>query len=553
MDEIINVSINGYTIAKDNNCAGAQNESNSTRLRLTFDDNWKGYAKTIMFWNALGENPVKRILSTDLLEDFTDSSVYIVPIPGEAMTEAGWNTFVVDGYIDGVIKRTVEDRLRVLPSRRSDDAGVAEDPTPTQAQQLQSEIESILPNVQKEVVSARTSAELANMYQAQARESANEAEAAALQYPYVGDNGNWFVWDVDAEKYVDTGCASTGPSGVYMGTEAPTDPTVKIWLNPNGEVFCMGVDNLANGEGIDSVVQTTSDNETGDEQPKATGAGSSAFGRFNEAHGKCSMAVNYDNVVNGTYSFACCHHNEVNGNNAFASGYKNIVNGNWAVANGLGTEASGNASFTSGEKTIASGEHSHAEGYGTEATGAQSHAEGYGTEATGEQSHAEGSGTEASGIQSHAEGKDTIASGARSHAEGGQTTASGGYSHAEGRQTISSGVNSHAGGYKSESFGNSSFAHGNAVQTNNNYQVAFGQYNEPENTAVLMIGYGSATLRKNVFTVYRDNSIKVGDTILTEANLKKLLALAESESLASTEYVDTAIAGAITETLNTEV
>ncbi len=148
MDEIINVSVNGNTLAKDNSYAGVQGEANSTRMRISFSENWSGYAKTITFWDALGQNPVKIILGTNLLEDILVSElVYLVPIPGEAMTEAGENCFVIQGYIDGKIKRTVEAKLKVKPSRQADDAGEPEDVTPTQAEQLQAEIDDIADDI----------------------------------------------------------------------------------------------------------------------------------------------------------------------------------------------------------------------------------------------------------------------------------------------------------------------------------------------------------------------------------------------------------------------
>lgn len=74
-----------------------QYESNVTELRIEFDEGWDNYAKTVTFWNALMANPVKRILTTNLLEAGS-TRVYIVPIPGEALTEAGDMTFVIDGY-----------------------------------------------------------------------------------------------------------------------------------------------------------------------------------------------------------------------------------------------------------------------------------------------------------------------------------------------------------------------------------------------------------------------------------------------------------------------
>ena len=171
MDRLIDVRVNGSTITKDHNCAGAQYESGSTCLRITFAENWDNCAKTVTFWNATGTASVKRLLTTDLLEDAAvDTRVYVVPIPGEAMTDAGWNSFVIDGYINSMRRRTVADRLKVLPSKRADDAGDPVDPTPTQAEQLQKQIDAIIGDIQL-AAEAAGSAE-------RAEESASAAEAS---------------------------------------------------------------------------------------------------------------------------------------------------------------------------------------------------------------------------------------------------------------------------------------------------------------------------------------------------------------------------------------
>ena len=111
MDGIIEVKVNGHTISKDNDCAGVQGDSNSTVLRISFAENWDSFGKRIIFWNALGENPVKIQLSTNLIEDSTkDTRVYLVPIPYEAMTESGQNSFVIQGEVDGIVKRKAKSR-----------------------------------------------------------------------------------------------------------------------------------------------------------------------------------------------------------------------------------------------------------------------------------------------------------------------------------------------------------------------------------------------------------------------------------------------------------
>ena len=59
-------------------------------------------------------------------------------------------------------------------------------------------------------------------YADKAEESAVKAEAATVNVPILGDNGNWFVWDKTLGEYVDT--------GVYSGGEAP-------YIGANGNWF----------------------------------------------------------------------------------------------------------------------------------------------------------------------------------------------------------------------------------------------------------------------------------------------------------------------------
>jgi hypothetical protein len=226
MDEIINIKVNGNSVTKDYNVAGTQYEANRTKLRISFSENWSGYAKSVTFWNAVGENPVKLLLGTDLLENILENdSVYIVPIPGEAMTEGGKCSFVIEGAKDGVNARTVEDSLKVLYSPKADNAGQAVDPTPTQAEQLRAEMDAVMDDI------------------ASAKEAANEASDAVEEVRNMSVSCE--TLDVGAtptvDKSFDDGKVNlhfgipTSVEGVHIGEEAPTDPHVKVWIDTSGE------------------------------------------------------------------------------------------------------------------------------------------------------------------------------------------------------------------------------------------------------------------------------------------------------------------------------
>lgn len=143
MDRLIEIKINGSHLTKDNLYAGVQGEANVTALRIEFDESWDGYLKTVVFWDAKGENPVKSILNADMLEDAANSRVYRCMIPAEPLAEAGECTIVVDGYVEGKRPRTIPVKLKVRPAPDSENAAEPTDPAPSQAAQLQAQIDTI--------------------------------------------------------------------------------------------------------------------------------------------------------------------------------------------------------------------------------------------------------------------------------------------------------------------------------------------------------------------------------------------------------------------------
>lgn len=181
MDRIIEVKVNGNHLTKDSRKAGTQHEANVTALRIEFDAGWDGYAKTVTFWDALGQNPVKRTLTADLLEDITKSTrIYLCLIPGEPMAYAGDMSFVIDGYADGKRQRSLEDRLRVTSADYAPDASQPTDPTPSQAEQLQAQIDTLLGDMSTQAADARASAARANEASILAQDAFTGAEEAMI-------------------------------------------------------------------------------------------------------------------------------------------------------------------------------------------------------------------------------------------------------------------------------------------------------------------------------------------------------------------------------------
>lgn len=265
MDRIINVKIGGNYISKDNKNAGVRGEGNVTNLRITFDEGWKYYAKTVTFWDALGNNPVKRILTTDLIENAVESTeVYLVPIPAEPMAVAGTLTFVIDGYSDGKRQRSLSDVLVVKDAPMEDNAEEPIDPIPTPEEQFQEELDSMIDTIQEAIVS-RAAAEMAQASAESARDVAtanandakayaeraenlsvaaqgsaieaedyaNKASEAVGKTSYIGSNGNWFAWDSRLNSFYDTLVRAQSGSVVYLGNNPPKE--ADVWIDPDGD------------------------------------------------------------------------------------------------------------------------------------------------------------------------------------------------------------------------------------------------------------------------------------------------------------------------------
>ena len=261
MDGIIEVKVNGHTISKDNDCAGVQGDANSTKLRITFAENWDIYGKKITFWDALGQNPVRIQLGTNLIENvLVDDRVYLVPIPPEAMAEAGYNVFVIEGVVDGAVKRTVEDKLKVKASRIADNAGEPTSPTPDEAAQLRLEIDAIKGDIvtaKSSAVEAAGSATVAANSAAQATESKNtaveakeSAEASASKAEKAKDSIEGMTVTVESigigegatvEKTIKDDAVNLhfgmprAEPGVRVSDEEPAEEEVLVWIAPSGE------------------------------------------------------------------------------------------------------------------------------------------------------------------------------------------------------------------------------------------------------------------------------------------------------------------------------
>lgn len=194
----VNMTVRGDLATVDSTVVGVQGSGNADTVRLAFSEAWDGYAKTAVWWDSRGTEAASRTLTADMLEDIGESTrVYLLPVPPEALAYGGTVTLVVDGWADNSRARTVAQEFQVAraPQRRAVAGTVT---TPTELERLQGQIESLT-----ETVSA--------------------AKRASLRGPYVGETGNWMVWDLEADSYRDSGVYAGGLKG-DRGETGPVGP-----------------------------------------------------------------------------------------------------------------------------------------------------------------------------------------------------------------------------------------------------------------------------------------------------------------------------------------
>ena len=139
MEKIINVAVSGSELEQSTNFGGIQGEGGARHLKISFDEEWSAYSKSVTFLDANLENPVKILLTTANLDA---DGTYLVAIPKTALLTGGKLTYIIEGATDGVLQRSVSKELKVkyAPEIGADDLdGVI---TPTEADQLNLSIQN---------------------------------------------------------------------------------------------------------------------------------------------------------------------------------------------------------------------------------------------------------------------------------------------------------------------------------------------------------------------------------------------------------------------------
>lgn len=182
---IIKLSVKNEYILGEGVVIGAAGSHDEVLLELDFRASpvWHGTTKKAIFYDAMYKNPATILLTTNLLAA-GQTDVYYVPVPQAAKTAAGACFLTVEGTVvegsgenakETVRVTTKEARFPVLPNKRY----LNETPiTPTQAEQLQAEIDDIK-NTVSEAKESADAAEASKKAAAASEQAAAKSETAA--------------------------------------------------------------------------------------------------------------------------------------------------------------------------------------------------------------------------------------------------------------------------------------------------------------------------------------------------------------------------------------
>lgn len=287
---IVKLQISNEYIQGSGVSVGAVGSHDDVLLEMDFRPSavWSGTTRRAIFANALGENRTVIVLTTNLLEE-GQGEIYLVPVPQQTKDVAGECFLTVEGFVtDGNGKEIVrcvteEARFRVLPSKlyTNDSAPV----TPSQAEQLQAEIDSIKTTIVNAGISernakaseeaaayseqaAQTSKEFAQAFAARADASKDEAQrqaAAAANYAAAAERSRAAITDMSVSaEALPTGLASVqksqDPDGTYhLHFGLPKGDTGSVGLRgPAGPQGVEGPQGVPGPRGINGVAVAAS-------------------------------------------------------------------------------------------------------------------------------------------------------------------------------------------------------------------------------------------------------------------------------------------------------
>ena len=229
MTRTIPLKIQNEYIAGDKVLIGAAGSHNDVVLRMEFSPLWEGLTKTVQFRDALGEKTIETLLTADLLEK-NSTTVYMVPVPNGAKKYAGEMTLAVKGAAVSGEKETrattaVYGEFTVGESKWDSSAETEQDVPPTQAEQLQSQIENVLATIvdaRKAATEAAKSAEGAAWSQSRAQTSEQYAGEYAQD---ASDSATAAASSAASASSSATAAASSAASASSSATAAASSAT----------------------------------------------------------------------------------------------------------------------------------------------------------------------------------------------------------------------------------------------------------------------------------------------------------------------------------------
>lgn len=268
------------------------------------------------------------------------------------------------------------------------------------------------------------------------------------------------------------------------------------------------------------------------------GQNSVAFGNKNKALGYCNITAGVENEALDQYGAVFGNCNKV-GYASGAFGKDNEAKGMAALVAGGYSKANGKLAIALGRRLNVEGTYNFSANNGNKVYGFAN------TALNGSTSDKDmGDGNEVYGMCNLAIGHNNTATENAKYAfvGGDESSVSNEYTSALGYKCQAQGKASHAGGSNCIAEANGSFAHGEGLVTKERDQAVFGKFNKPTSGALLVVGVGkNADSPANALEVYAsgiaapyakvdslrvvNQSIQIGNTTVTEAQLIKLLAL----------------------------
>ena len=360
MTRTIPLKIQNEYIAGDKVLIGAAGSHNDVVLRMEFSPLWEGLTKTVQFRDALGEKTIETLLTADLLEK-NSTTVYMVPVPNGAKKYAGEMTLAVKGAAVSGEKETrattaVYGEFTVGESKWDSSAETEQDVPPTQAEQLQSQIENVLATIvdaRKAATEAAKSAEGAAWSQSRAQTSeqyageyaqdaSDSATAAASSAASASSSAT-----AAASSAASASSSATAAASSATATKASEDAAAGSATNASASATSAGKSASAASERAIDAANNASAAATSAQT--ATGAASTATGAASTASTAAEAASVSAHQAQANAAAAAESAASVNGINKTAQ--------SWAVG-GTGTregEDTNNAKYWAGQAHQAAG------------------------------------------------------------------------------------------------------------------------------------------------------------------------------------------------------